>query len=320
MPPTPPTRLMLGEPHDQSGAGRGVGRAGIWGATVTESWARLRVSRAWAGIMTTLGRPSWLDRRTSPTVVTLDRHSRPTCWEDFVSSVENGIHFRVEPCERGGRDPARQEALLETYLLVRRMTDSGDLARLGGSWLTPCRAGSSESVALLAPARLTLSRARFFGSVGSPESTALLAPARLTLSWAGSSGSVALQDPARAGFWRATDLGGLARLGEGRDRAWIMETLGRLSRLARWISLTAGSDRLGRLTRMTTSPEISPLQLEPLHPSTGRTCCCHLSLPFSRLFPCENRARLVEHCALSRATTKPLVSLWIIALGTGPST
>jgi hypothetical protein len=255
-------------------------------------------------------------------VVPLDRHSWPTSWEDFVSSVENGIHFRVEPCERGGMDPARQEALLETYLLVRGMTDSGDLARLGGSWLTPCRAGSSESVALLAPARLTLSRARFSGSVGSPESTALLAPARLTLSWAGSSGSVALQDPARAGFWRATDLGGLARLGEGRDRAWIMETLGRLSRLARWTSPTVGSDRLGRLTRMTAVPKISPpLQLEPVHPSTAaRTCCCLLSLPFSRLFPCENRARLVEHCALSRATTKPLVSLWIFALGTGQAT
>ena len=269
MPPTPPTRLMLCELHDRSGAGRGVSRAGIWGATVTESWARLRVSRAWAGIMTTLGRPSWLDRRTGPTVVPLDRHSRPTSWEDFVSSVEKGIHFRVEPCERGGMDPARQEALL--------------------------------------------------GSVGSPESTALLAPARLTLSWAGSSGSVALQDPARAGFWRATDLGGLARLGVGRDRAWIMETLDRIFRLDRWTSPTVGSDRLGRLTRMTAFPEISPppLQLEPVHPSTTRTCCCLLSLPFSRLFPCENRARLVEHCALSRATTKPLVSLWIFALGTG---
>ena len=146
MPPTPPARLMPCELHDRPGAGRGVSRAGIGGATVTENWARLRVSRARAGITTTLGRTSGLGRRTSPIV---------------------------------------------------------------------------------------------------------------------------------------------------------------------------GSDRLGHLTRMASSPKLSPLHLDLVHPSTGRTCCCLLSLPFSRLFPCENRARLVEHCALSRATTKPLVSLWIIALGTG---
>ena len=277
-----------------------------------------------------LGR-SDLDKLTLLTaeVVTLDRHSWPTSWEDFASSVETGIHFRVEPCERGGRDPTRQE----TYPPGWKMNDSGDLARLGGSWLTPCRAGSSESVTLLAPARLTLSRARFAGSValqdparltpsraGFSESVTPLAPARLTLSRAGFSGSAALQDPARAGFWRATDLGGLARVGIGRDRAWIMATLDSTSRLDRWPSLTVGSDRLGRLTRMTTLPKISlPLHLV-LHPSTDRTCCCLLSLPFSRLFPCENRARLVEHCALSRATTKPLVSLWIFALRTGQAT
>ena len=145
-----PTRLMPCELHDRPGAGRGVCRAGSGGATVTENWARLRVSRAWAGIMTTLGRTSWLDRRTSPTV---------------------------------------------------------------------------------------------------------------------------------------------------------------------------GSDRLGHLTQMSKFPEISPLQLDSLHPSTGHTCCCLLSLPFSRLFPCENRARLVEHCALSRATTTPpILSLWIFALGTGQAT
>ena len=46
-------------------------------------------------------------------VVPLDRHSWPTSWEDFVSSVENGIHFRVEPCERGGMDPARQAELAD---------------------------------------------------------------------------------------------------------------------------------------------------------------------------------------------------------------
>ena len=59
-----------------------------------------------------LGR-SVLDRLTPMTAeaFTLDRHSWPTSWEDFVSSVVAGIHFRVEPRERGGMDPARQAEL-----------------------------------------------------------------------------------------------------------------------------------------------------------------------------------------------------------------
>ena len=45
-----------------------------------------------------LGR-SDLERLTLLTAeaATLDRHSWPTSWEGFVSSVEQGIHFRVEP-------------------------------------------------------------------------------------------------------------------------------------------------------------------------------------------------------------------------------
>ena len=101
---------------------------------------------------------------------------------------------------------------------------------------------------------------------------------------------------------------------------WLAATnLGRISWSDSQTDQTAGSDRPGHLTRMSRSPKISRwlLLLEYLHLSEYFSCCCLLSLPFSRLFPCENRARLVEHCALSRATTKPLVSLWIIALGTG---
>ena len=40
--------------------------------------------------------------------LTLDRHSWPSSWEDFVSSVDQGTHFRVESREKGGMDPARQ--------------------------------------------------------------------------------------------------------------------------------------------------------------------------------------------------------------------
>ena len=45
--------------------------------------------------------------------LTLDRNSWPTRWEDFVSSVDKGIHFRVEPSERGGMDPTRQAELAD---------------------------------------------------------------------------------------------------------------------------------------------------------------------------------------------------------------
>ena len=66
--------------------------------------------------------------------LTLDRHSWPSSWEDFVSSVDQGTHFRVESREKGGMDPARQTELAnmqfpadldwplldQGYLLVRR--------------------------------------------------------------------------------------------------------------------------------------------------------------------------------------------------------
>ena len=140
----------------------------------------------------------------------------------------------------------------------------------------------------------------------------------------------------RAGAWRKTDSEDLARPSWSRDgadsedwgrlrvsraRAWIVTTLGRISWLDRqpdcWLRPAGPTDSDVKKTEISRCCFL----LDPLHPpSTGLTCCCLLSLPFSRLFPSENRARLVEHvcCVVPRGNNKkPIVSIWIFALGTG---
>ena len=65
-----------------------------------------------------LGR-SDLDKLTLLTaeVVTLDRHSWPTSWEDFASSVETGIHFRVAQWSHASEEVG--------ILPVKRLTPRG---------------------------------------------------------------------------------------------------------------------------------------------------------------------------------------------------
>ena len=153
----------------------------------------------------------------------------------------------------------------------------------------------------------------------------------------------------RAGAWRVTELedwtwprvgrAGAWRVTESEDRTWPMLRTGRLTdsvwggpRLTIWLAATnlgriswsdsqtdqtAGSDRPGHLTRMSRSPKISRwlLLLEYLHLSEYFSCCCLLSLPFSRLFPTEIRARLVVRARGPYSQQQePQVTLWILAL------
>jgi hypothetical protein len=60
------------------------------------------------------------------------------------------------------------------------------------------------------------------------------------------------------------------------------------------------------------------LDCQHQHPpstSTGHAYRCCLSLPLARLFPSQNRARLVEHvCIVPCNNNKPKITTWIFAL------